>query len=890
MKKCAIGLLFFAMMACNSKAPQDQAIYSNDTFSVYPTKVTQGKYTAKVVGTDQMTTDYLSPQNENYMRTVNVRFSINLKNDELPYGQFHQVVVRPDANGHFDAPMITFGQLYTAKDAGVKEKLEPDTKVTYQLNMKPVFDAFAKQGYYVDAQGEKIYKEDFKGVFIAGNSFPLNDDYVNLGNRGFEMKDPDGDHIYTIDLTMNFRHPDRYVKTEWKLSKDISNYPQLETELPILKSLYDMALEETVLLSEPDGTFRTGAKWDGVWTRDVSYAITLGMGMADVERAKTSLRKKVKRGRIIQDTGSGGAWPVSSDRVVWSMAAWEIYAVSGDQQWLNYAYNVIKNSVEDDRHIILDKNTNLMRGESSFLDWRVQTYPRWMDNVDIYHSLNLGTNAAHYRAYQILADMAGVLKKTDDQATFTKDAKVLKDAINKHFWLENQKYYGQYLYGRRHRIASEKSEALGEAFTVLFGIADGQRAQDVIANTPQVVYGVPCVYPQIPDMTPYHNDGIWPFVQSFWNLAAAKAGNEQAVEHGLADIYRAAALFLTNKENMVANDGDFITTLNSDRQLWSVAGNLGMVYKLLFGMQVSPEGKLMFHPFIPQSFANNMKLKNFKLRKMSFDISISGYGNQIKSFKVDGKPSEAHDIDLSGTGNHTVEIVMANNALPKQQINVVENHYHLPKPDAQIKAGKFSWAPVKGAKSYEVFIDGKSQGKTTETSVATDQHMKEYTVRAIDSKGFASFLSEPVLSNEKQLTVYKMRSYARDRKQAISKALPQMIDLTKKRNTHLKWAVKAPQAGKYFIWFDYANGSGPWNTDNKCATRTLSINGQEISPIVMAQRGTDEWASVGQTNIIEVQLKKGTNHLSLDFTPHNENMNVEVNRALLGNMYLQQKK
>jgi hypothetical protein len=45
--------------------------------------------------------------------------------------------------------------------------------------------------------------------------------------------------------------------------------------------------------------------------------------------------------------------------------------------------------------------------------------------------------------------------------------------------------------------------------------------------------------------------------------------NGMALEHGLASLFRAAAMFLTNKENMVAQNGDFNgTQVNSDRQLW----------------------------------------------------------------------------------------------------------------------------------------------------------------------------------------------------------------------------------------------------------------------------------------------------------------------------------
>ncbi len=71
-------------------------------------------------------------------------------------------------------------------------------------------------------------------------------------------------------------------------------------------------------------------------------------------------------------------------------------------------------------------------------------------------------------------------------------------------------------------MQSPKSETLGASLAVLFGVAARDRAEEVVARTPQVPFGAPCVYPQIPDVPPYHNNGIWPFVQSFWNWAASK--------------------------------------------------------------------------------------------------------------------------------------------------------------------------------------------------------------------------------------------------------------------------------------------------------------------------------------------------------------------------------
>ena len=112
-------------------------------------------------------------------------------------------------------------------------------------------------------------------------------------------------------------------------------------------------------------------------------------------------------------------------------------------------------------------------------------------------------------------------------------------------------------------------------------------------------YGIPCIYPQIPGIPPYHNNAVWPFVQAFWNLAAAKQHDGPALLQGMAALYRGAALLLTNQENFVADTGDSEgTQINSPRQLWSVAGNLAMTYRVLFGMSFDVEG-LRLAPVIP---------------------------------------------------------------------------------------------------------------------------------------------------------------------------------------------------------------------------------------------------------------------------------------------------
>ena len=378
------------------------------------------------------------------------------------------------------------------------------------------------------------------------------------------------------------------------VTRDISSCPSYSSGQPIVDALYNMSLEEAKMNIEADSTFRTGAKWGGVWTRDISYSIFLAFAYHQPDVAKISLMKKVSRDRIIQDTGSGGAWPVSSDRIVWIIAAWEIYKVTGDESWLRQIYPIIKNTLEDDYKTLYDPNTGLYRGESSFLDWREQTYPKWMSNADIFISENLGTNILHYQANKILELISRILEEEGE--VYLERSAAIKNAINKNLWIAGRGFYGQYLYGRQYLNISPRFEALGESLSVLFDVADINKAVSIFENSPVTPFGTTCIYPQIPGIPPYHNNAVWPFVQSYWNLAAAKTGNERALVHGLASIYRAGAFFLTNYENFVAETGDYNgTEINSDRMLWSMAGNIAMVHRVFIGMNFDVDG-IRFNP------------------------------------------------------------------------------------------------------------------------------------------------------------------------------------------------------------------------------------------------------------------------------------------------------
>ncbi|MBW3127797.1 glycogen debranching protein [Hymenobacter profundi] len=870
-----------------AEATAAPAVWQSEAYSLYRDSVVQGAYVARALSRTELVSNYQSPANAFVDPRIEFKFSINGKDNELPVGQNHTIVAVPKAgqNGPLETPLISFGQHFVdSTPVPANTYLAPNTALKIRLDMRPVLAAFKQHGYYTTAKGDKLYQADFKHVFVAGSVAPLSWDFDNLVNKPeLELKDPDGDGIYEVTLTLDAPANVKTTAGRWQQTINTEDFPQYHSDYPLSDALYNLALEEARRAVEPDSTFRTGKEWAGVWTRDISYSIILAQATLQPKVAMNSLLRKVTpEGRIIQDTGTGGAYPCSTDRMVWAVAAWEIYKVTGDEAWLRKVYPIITKSIEDDVQNAYDPATGLVRGESSFLDWREQTYPRWMQPVDIYQSENLGTNAVHYQANVVAAHMA---QQLGDAAAATRHQQLaarIKQGLNQHLWQPDKGYYGQFLYGRNFLTLSPKAEALGEALSVLFGVAEGAQAQQVVSKTPTVPFGVPCIYPQISGIPPYHNNAVWPFVQSYWALAGAKAGNEASVMESIAAIYRPAALFLTNKENYVAENGDFAgTQINSSNMLWSLSGSLSLIYKVLFGMQFEAD-RLVFKPFVPQALQGTRTLTGFRYRQALLDVEMSGFGNQLQTITLDGQPLAGAAVPATLTGRHQLRIVLTSQAPVAAAVARVTNRFSPETPVVAYANNQLTWPSVPGATAYQLLKNGQLAGRTTEPrfTVSAGEYAA-YQVVAVGAAGLESFASEPlpVGSQSQQVQLETV---------AAKSALPYkgfsgkgFVEISQAKNPTLTIPVTVAEAGLYAVDFRYANGNGPVNTQNKCAIRTLRRGAELLGTVVLPQRGTGEWSNWGYTNPLPVRLPKGKTQLTLTFEPANENMNGEVNQAML---------
>ena len=459
----------------------------------------------------------------------------------------------------------------------------------------------------------------------AGNDDPILDDDDSSDDDDSGTEELVGNWVFGEDsvvveatetrsglrtYSLHSTHPMREGGPSERTFSEQSGDPVLRSGVLLTDALFAMAVEEARLnsVSEisdaafgsavPCECYKTGELWNWVWTRDIAYATELGLAWLDPQRAANSLLFKLselKSGgelQIVQDTGTGGSWPVSTDRVAWARGAMAVLRYTDHPKLRSAALEAMTNTAIMDRRYAFDSRDGLYRGETSFLDWREQTYPSWMaDNVvHIGMSKALSTNIDHLFLLRSLEKLSG-----EDWG-----AEELAAAIDDAFW--DGSSYRSYLTTELDPRPSHQQDLLATSLAVL----DLGTHPEALTSYPQGPFGPPVIWPQ-QQLTPiYHNRAVWPFVTAYSVLAARAADNRAVLDAGLDSLIRGAALNLSHMENLEVatganhlEDGEFSgPVVNSRRQLWSVAGFLGAVAHGVFGLD-GEQGAMSGLPLLP---------------------------------------------------------------------------------------------------------------------------------------------------------------------------------------------------------------------------------------------------------------------------------------------------
>lgn len=651
--------------------------------------------------------------------------------------------------------------------------------------------------------------------------------------------------------------------------------------------------------------FESGEKWPYVWTRDISYAVDLGLASVDPRRALNSLLFKTSRIRaevsneqlrdatvVAQDTGSGGSWPVSTDRVVWILAAGDMLEqlpATARPALARRIYRIARDTVEQDRRFAFDAYAKLYRGETSFLDWREQNYPaRTRDDVSsIAAGYAFSTNVLQVIALERTAQFADEAGDTR-AALYRRWSEDLRRAVNSRFWQPQSGLYSSYLGAEPNSAPSGSYDLLGLSLAVIHGIADENRAHLILQHYPLSAAGPPVVWPEQSDIAVYHNRALWPFVTAYALRAAIKARHAELAGELVQSLMRGSALSLSNMENFEFltqqarfEDGELSgPVINSPRQLWSVAAYLGMVENALWGMELH-QGRLGISPRLPARLAHELfgeqravTLRDYEADGRSLNVTLylppvwpaNGW-LEPQSMSLNGRRVTG-SIDLrrlrSGGRNEVHVAMRAVAGVPQAIARIPGEDSRLltaeqkravfapPAPDflsakRENAEVTLAWQGALPGTTVQIFANGQRISRG-----ASDLHFEDRTPRrrgsvcysltqSFNDTGLASLQSRERCIGAASSVGLTANDGSPTR---VVEGVVQHPDWGSP-SQQLRGEFLPPAAGWYRFVLEYSNPHGPINTGITAAVKTVSAEcdggAEQSGSVVMPQMGDARW-------------------------------------------------
>ncbi len=591
-----------------------------------------------------------------------------------------------------------------------------------------------------------------------------------------------------------------------------------KTASPLFDALFALAQQELAqarVRQITDGAFNngkplpcdcleTGKKWKYVWTRDLAYATDLALFRFDPRRARNGLEFKLSGARaaalpddhatyVVQDTGSGGSWPVSTDRIVWFLGAGHLL---DDKRFADKVYNALTATLAQDRRYVFDAGLGLYRGETSFLDWREQSYPAWTarDVAFIAESFALSTNVLYYQALRQAEEIA---ETRHDPLTsqYRQQADALKSAIDAHFWREDRGLYMSYI-GGAGLPQIEAYDLLGTSLAIVSGVAPPARARRALASYPTWDAGSPVIWPEHRDAPIYHNRAIWPFVSAYALRAARALDEPTRIAHELRSIMRGAAMAGSNMEDFEfttqavhVEDGERSgPVVNSPRQLWSVAAYLDMVVEGVFGLtdHDNPQPKIP-RELVPMLFGERD------------EIQLSLRGRHITLVK----PRHLADGDNL--------LISANTSDTHAHARVQLRGVHVEASALPLDRPQFAPATPSAARVERDGTKWRIHADSV-TEVRLD----------VNGKPANSFRGETAVPYRPELQCFTLVARAADGIESLP-SKPVCVGDTTTLAGEGPYQWTAPTSGRYQARLNYRNSHGPINTGVSAAMKTLLV-------------------------------------------------------------------
>ncbi len=484
-------------------------------------------------------------------------------------------------------------------------------------------------------------------------------------------------HLLKYTITINHSQSDPYTP------------PQLSTGNRNVDMAFRIALGDYFTNIQPyqinlsnnvKPVILAGLNYHRPWTRDASINSWNAGSFITPDIAKNTLVSALINTNDTIRIG-GQYW----DAIIWVTGAWNHYLVTGDKQFLELAYKATINSLQYFERTEFNKPFNLFRGlgwsdgvaayegkyantggSSAAFDWPKNNPDKICKSGYGIPMMALSTNCLYYNAYLLANKMA--LELNTETLNYLGKASKIKSAINKHLWNDSSGMYKFYI---DEDEESNLQETIGNAYAILFGIANDNQVKSILKNQHITPAGVPCGWPPLKryqiDSTHFsrHNAVVWPQIQAFWAEAIAKNNRPEMLYHELGNLADHAVRDMQFAEiyhpytgekygGIQESNGKLAQWGATNRQTWSATGYIRMILYGVLGINIDEKG-IEFKPCIPDEIYK-VQFNNLKYRDMNLSITISGHGSDIAKVHINGKTKKRARISNTAKGVQMVEV------------------------------------------------------------------------------------------------------------------------------------------------------------------------------------------------------------------------------------------
>lgn len=617
-----------------------------------------------------------------------------------------------------------------------------------------------------------------------------------------------------------------------------------------------------------DFLYRNEAALPGTerFTTTTPYEIFLNPLLTD--SAEQLLQSRLRNGLVIPYQDQHLEWPAVNVNSEWLLAATELAAAKGDPRWQRTVETTARLLIDSDKRLCYNEQTGLFTGIPRYMAVARGIFPRWMTPRQIAAQSTLAVNIEYCAAMQRLAIPSDSLRRAVDNA----------------LWIPNMGYFSALQYGIAVcQTPLQATDNLAQSVAIIAGQLSPAMAATIVEKTPRYSSGVTLFQPQLPPASAeIRNEIPSSLLQTAWAIAAAKVGNRAAYSAAIG------ALFVSEGERLLSDH----RSLPSFRTPFTI-----FILRGLLGMQFNPDG-IFFVPNVPDNLPGEKRIYNIRYRDAILDIKLTGTGQAISTFTIDGAPS---DPFVSGQlkGHHEIAITLAGPSATPGSFTELEEPQFAPLPpiatwegrkasiaqdtlptplaDNSFNNGVRDMIKDENPDCRLVYINGVLQEEIYRNEYQAYSSPTPIVVQFTQfydsqTSGFSSvpylLLPPGCRSILYASTFAKTGTKVLEDKKLASK----FVESNRFKNRTVAFSFDAPAEGRYLVDLRYVNGLGIVNAQRKLALRQLVVNSRKSGIFFFPQLRTaalavnDSWQEhTAWTNTLVVDLHKGMNELELRY-------------------------